>query len=370
MRLGVDASPLSGQMTGVGNYILAVLAAIKRFRPDIEIVLFSNHPLTAEAAGLGRQFVSGGGMPGPIWMNAQLVAAANKADLDVFWYSNGYMPVAPPRALPTILTVHDLTYRLAPSTMRWASRQWRGILQPNAVRRATRLVTVSQATATDVERFDGRKADAVIHPLALPLFAPPDEATMARVRSTYSLPARFMLSLGTQEPRKNLESLVGSMLLMAERGIDVPLLVLAGGRGWRDDSLREAIGEGERRGIVRSLGYVDRADLPGLYGLASLFVLASVYEGFGMPVIEAQRCGTPVAVSNIPALVEAAAGHALTFEPTPAGIAQVLSGWAEGRLFAHKRSVATLDDTSAAAAAAAAMLNECMQAVRSRAQDA
>lgn len=351
MRVGVDASPLAAPLTGVGNYILALLQAMVQARPDIEFILYSNKAVVDAAIEIGKVRISPGRhLPGPIWMNTRLRYEVARDGLDVMWFTNGFMPFLMPGKIPSVVTVHDLGYRLAPSAMRLSARIWRSVLQPYAVRMASRLVAVSQSTASDVEEFDGRRANTVIHPLVMSIYRLPSPMTMAKVREKYDLPERFVFSLGTYEPRKNLEALVKSFLILAARGVDVPLLVMAGGSGWQDSGIREAVAEGERLNVVRSLGYVNRNDLPDLYGLAALFVMASVYEGFGMPVLEAQRCGTPVAISDIPSLMEASGGCALTFVPTVAGITETVGLWAEGKLVAPVRPIETLTDQSAAAA--------------------
>ncbi len=353
MRVGVDASPLRSPVTGVGNYILALLQAMMRARADLEFILYSNAAIIDEAAAIGQVRISPGRrLPGPIWMDARLRPALSRDSLDVMWFTNGFMPFLMPKNIPTVLTVHDLAYRLASSTMRPVARTWRGIMQPHAVRTTSRLIAVSEATAIDVLRLNGRQVDAVINPLVMPIYRQNDALGLSKIKEKYSLPDHFVFSIGTQEPRKNLVALIRAYLKVAANNPTIPLLVLAGGVGWRDSAIREAVKEGERLKVVRSFGYLDQADLPYLYELADLFVMASTYEGFGMPVLEAQRCGTPVAISDISSLREAAGQVAITFEPTVEGIAKILSAWAQGRITAPIRPRASLTDQSPAASKA------------------
>lgn len=360
--IGVEASALSSQRTGIGNYLANMLAALPAVAGPLQIRLYSNNPI--DAAGLGgvtTVIARPPGRRGFVWQNTQLAAALLADPPDLFWGASGLLPLVRPRRTRTLVTIHDLVYRLAGETLPRVNRVSRRVLQPASARSATRIVAVSQATADDVARFYGRRVDAVIHPVVNAAYGPVAAEEVARVRAAHGLPDRFLLTLGTLEPRKNLGSLVAAALLLRQRGIAAPPLIIAGGRGWLDDDLTAAIAEGEAAGVVRRLGFVPDRDMPGLYAGAAYFILASTYEGFGMPVVEAQLCGTRVLVSDIPALREASGGAAAFFAPTDMGIADCVARVLDGITAVPLRAIDARDnDPQRAACRLWAVMESCL----------
>ena len=159
--------------------------------------------------------------------------------------------------------------------------------------------------ADEVKRYHGRDVDAVVHPRMDPIFlVPADAGVRARVKAKYDLPERFLLSLGTLEPRKNLKILLSAYAAVAASA-PLPTLVLAGNRGWLDGDIQAMVQALQDAGRVRWLGFVAQEDLPSLYALSELFVFVPTYEGFGMPVREAALCGASVLASDIPSVREA-----------------------------------------------------------------
>jgi glycosyltransferase involved in cell wall biosynthesis len=187
-----------------------------------------------------------------------------------------------------------------------------------AVRRATSLVTVSNSTRRDLLRLHGVAPErvSVVHEAASPEFRPIlDRGVLDALRARYRLPERFLLYVGTIEPRKNLSRLMEAFAHARAAGIPQEL-VCVGPYGWSSRDLSSQI---ERLGIashVHFTGYVPFEDLPGLYNLGEFFVFPSLYEGFGLPVVEAMACGTPVITANTSSLSEIAADAAETVDPT------------------------------------------------------
>lgn len=360
--IGVEASALSSQRTGIGNYLANMLVALPAVAGPVQIRLFSNSPI--DTAGLGdvtTTIARPHGQRGFVWQNTQLAAALLADPPDLFWGASGLLPLVRPRRTPTVVTIHDLVYRLAGGTLPRANRVSRRLLQPASARSATRVVAVSQATADDVAHYYGRCVDAVIHPVVNDAYRPVGADEIARVRAAHALPDRYLLTLGTLEPRKNLGSLVAAALLLRQRGIAAPPLIVAGGRGWLDDDLTATIAEGEATGVVRRLGFVPDRDMPGLYAGAAYFILASIYEGFGMPVVEAQLCGTHVLASDIPSLREASGGAAAFFDPTSTGIADCLARVLDGTFAVPRPTIDPGDnDPQRAAGRLWAVMESCL----------
>jgi glycosyltransferase involved in cell wall biosynthesis len=190
------------------------------------------------------------------------------------------------------------------------------LAMPLFCRRATALIAVSEATKRDLGELYGIASDRihVIPEAAAPRFRPVSADRAARVRQRYGLPARFVLAVGTLEPRKNLTRLVHACeSLFAEDAVDA--LVLVGGRGWLDSDFYRMLDDSPWKGRVMLPGYIADDDLPAVYAAASVTALPSLYEGFGLPVLEAMACGSPVCTSNASSLPEVAGDAALYFDP-------------------------------------------------------
>ncbi|RME31003.1 MAG: glycosyltransferase family 1 protein, partial [Thermoflexia bacterium] len=222
-------------------------------------------------------------------------------------------------SLPAVVTVHDLSFLRFPHFFRPANRLYLSLFTRLSVRRARRVLAVSFHTAKETERLlgiRGAKLRVVYHgvdPVFRPL--PPEEVAAFRIRQ--ELPEQFVLYVGTLEPRKNLVRLVQALARFPET--DRPFLVLAGARGWCDEEIFatvERLNLGDR---VLFPGYVPNEELPLWYNAARVFAYPSLYEGFGMPVLEALACGTPVLTSETSSLPEAAGDGALLVDPNDVG---------------------------------------------------
>jgi glycosyltransferase involved in cell wall biosynthesis len=351
LTIGVEATAFSVRRSGISNYIVNLLTHLDAVAGDIRLLMYSHSPL--DMPELPRAVARVVGRPGRgiLWRNTGLASALKADRPDVFWGANGLLPLVRPRRMRTVITVHDLVYLLAADASPLVNRLTRRFDQPFAVRVADRTMANSQSTATDMTRVYGRAPDEVILPIVNPAYRLQPEAAVAMVREKYALPAEYLLTIGTLEPRKNLVSLIRAMLRLQEQGVAVPPLIIAGGRGWLDGEITRAVAQAEAAGVARTLGYVDESDMPALYAGARHFVFAPLYEGFGMPVVEAQLCGTPVVASDIPSLREASAGYATFFAPTLEGIARCLAGLAKDPGASPRRPVESIDNDPVAAAA-------------------
>jgi glycosyltransferase involved in cell wall biosynthesis len=215
---------------------------------------------------------------------------------------------------PVVVTIHDLSFIRFPDLFRPANRVYLAVLTRLSAQRARRLIAVSAHTARECTRLLGvppERIDVVYHGVD-PAFHPLPADEVSSFRERRGLPKRFVLCVGTLEPRKNLVRLVEAFARARDGEVG---LVLAGGRGWLYDDLFakvEALGLGDE---VVFAGYVMNDELPLWYSAATVVAYPSVYEGFGLPVLEAQACGTPVLTSNVSSLPEAAGDAALMVDP-------------------------------------------------------
>jgi len=222
----------------------------------------------------------------------------------------------PLRGTPTVLTVHDLIYKLFPQHHKRLNYWFLNAAMPLFVRRADAIIVVSQATKNDLIRHY-RTPDhkiTVVHEAAAPHFRVVSESEVDRVRAKYNLPQRFLLAVGTIEPRKNLSRLAECL---AELRKDDPALalVVVGAKGWMYESFFKRITELGLEDAIHLPGYVPDADLPAVFRAATVYVMASVYEGAGLPVLEAMACGAPVVSSRESSMPELGADVARYFNP-------------------------------------------------------
>jgi glycosyltransferase involved in cell wall biosynthesis len=215
---------------------------------------------------------------------------------------------------PAVVTIHDLSFIRFPRLFRPANRLYLTVLTRLSAWRARRLIAVSAHTAAETARLLGVEAeriDVVYHGVE-PAFHPLPAGEIAAFRQRKGLPERFVLFVGTLEPRKNLERLVEAF---ARVRAGRTRLVLAGGKGWLYDELFAKVEALNLSKQVIFPGYVPEDELPLWYNAATVLAYPSLYEGFGLPVIQAQACGTPVLTSNASSLPEAAGDAALLADP-------------------------------------------------------
>ena len=216
--------------------------------------------------------------------------------------------------VPTILTVHDLSFVHYPATFPPRLVAYLNRVVPWSVARASHVLADSEATRRDLQEVWGVAAEkiTVLYSGVHERFRPAGDDAIAAARATYGLgDTPYVLAVGTVQPRKNYELLVRAFRPVVEQ---LPHnLVIVGGKGWLDEGLPAEIRRQGLEGRVRPAGFVADADLPALYAGADLFVFPSLYEGFGLPLLEAMACGTPVLssdASSLPEVVRGPAGEA------------------------------------------------------------
>ncbi|MCA1554442.1 MAG: glycosyltransferase family 4 protein [Chloroflexi bacterium] len=220
------------------------------------------------------------------------------------------------RRCASVVTIHDLAFMHFPHLLTRDSAAYYGQVR-RAVQSAEQVIAVSEATKRDVRTLlavDERKL-SVIYEAAHPRFRPLDDAELVeRTRRQYGLSSPFVLFVGTIEPRKNLTALLRALRELLDRNVSVQL-ALAGKRGWLSDDVFALMTELRLQDNVRLLGPVPSDDLVALYNAAHALIMPSLYEGFGLPPLEAMACGTPVIVSNVSSLPEVVGGAGLCIPP-------------------------------------------------------
>jgi glycosyltransferase involved in cell wall biosynthesis len=305
MRVAFDGTTLRPGRTGVGYYTEHLLRQVVEQGRGDQVTVVSNRAVdtTRRLPPSVRVEVSRGWLPRLLWMQTEAPRVLRRLGADVAHFTNGMVPIASP--VPTVVTIHDMSLTLYPRYHPARRVLLNRPLVDLAARRADVIITVSHSAKHDIVRLYGLPSDRVhvVHEAAAPSFRPVrDGAALARVRRRYALADRFILYVGTIEPRKNLATLLDAFVA---RRADLPhQLVCAGPHGWLSEDIDGRLAPLYAEGAVRLTGYVPFDDLPALYTLAEMLVFPSLYEGFGLPVVEAMACGTPVMTGQVPALVE------------------------------------------------------------------
>ncbi|MCA1850061.1 MAG: glycosyltransferase family 4 protein, partial [Acidobacteria bacterium] len=239
---------------------------------------------------------------------------------------------APPLApCPVVATIHDLSFEHLPETFKRRSRMQMRLTVRRTARHAAQIIVPSEHTRRDIiETYRIPPERVSLIPLAAaPRFAPiKDESELSRVRRKYGIEADCILALGSIQPRKNLARLIRaySSLRRARAQAKLPQLVIVGKRAWLYEETLRAISEGGAQDRIILTGYVPEADLPALYSGALCFVYPSIFEGFGLPPLEAMACGAPVVAGDRTSLPEVVGDAGLLVNPfDEEAIAQALA---------------------------------------------
>lgn len=317
-RVAMEATALLGRRSGVGNYAAELVRALLRAdRIDCSVLLYTHRSLgRLEPAFDGAIAAAGRFAPSRwLWVHFGVGMLARRDGCHVLHCPNGMGPLFSP--IPMVLTIHDLSLFRHPGSHPRRRVLFTGRLLPRLAQRAAAIAADSEFTRQEILTLLKIPAERVhtVHCAAGEMFAPVTSAErLAEVRQRWQLPEHFVLFVGTIEPRKNLHRLVRAFRQVKRRGFP-HTLALAGAMGWQMAGLPreiEQLGLGE---AVRLLGHVPDADLPALYSLADLFVYPSLYEGFGLPALEAMACGAPVLSSNGSALAEVCGEAACLIDP-------------------------------------------------------
>jgi glycosyltransferase involved in cell wall biosynthesis len=319
MRIAFDGTTLTPGRTGVGYYtehLLQHLAQEVKSSGD-ELIVVSNQPIeTSQPLPRHVRVHEDHRFPLRIvWLQMMAGRVLDRVRADVAHFTNGMLPLGTGAA--RVVTIHDMSLRLFPRCHPLRRVVINRPLLGLAARVADAIVTVSHSARHDLLRLHGVAPErvTVAHEAAGPGFKPiADEARRARIRVRYGLPDRFALYVGAIEPRKNLARLMDAFAAARAQGMPHEL-VCVGPYGWSSRDLYEQIDRLGLRHVVHFTGYVPSDDLPVIYNLGELFVFPSIYEGFGLPVVEAMACGTPVITANTSSLQEIAEGAAETLDP-------------------------------------------------------
>ena len=328
LRIGVDGDALRAPLSGVGHYVFNLCSELDALLPNGSLIAYTRFPPTAVMLPSSRWQIRSEPiaafrrLPSFVWLKTRCRAMCVTDRVDVFWAGRTLHPRLN-GGVRTVCTVHDLNHLVMPESMqfqtRWSNRLWfRGdILTADCV------LANSYGTAERVRTMVGAEVADVVVPGVTPLFRPPRsgrEIEVPGILACRGVRRPYLLSVATPEPRKNLDAVLRAYIDLKREGIlGEHQLVLVGPNGWKSRALKQRFDEARAFGVVAA-GYVPDDLMPMLYSGAEALVFPSLYEGFGMPVLEARSCGARVVATDTPELREAGDNYVIYVQPTLDGI--------------------------------------------------
>ena len=314
MRIGVDARSLSEPISGIGRYTLNLLELMVQ-DDSHEWILYSHRPLINGSWNRKNIKLSNWNLPKSfrvlrmLWAQSILPIMATIDKVDLFWSPAHRLPRFLPKSIVSVVTIHDLVWKFAPETMRPLSQKLDAKLMPEAIKNADWIIAVSKWTAKDLidEVPNAKRKTSIIYE------AP--SLTYDSIIVKKSLNKNYLLFVGTLEPRKNLPRLLEAYSFLPSHIKEKYSLNIVGGRGWGKVNFESLIEHFKIKKYVKILGYLSDKDLAKTYQNASILVMPSLYEGFGLPLLEAMNAEVPVVTSNISSMPEIVGKAAILVDP-------------------------------------------------------
>lgn len=325
MKIRIEAAALTApNISGVGHYIRMLTNSLARYSPpNTEVSAFyfnflSKHqdPILDNSIKHEKHTL----MPQRLFAKLQSYGLPLPYDLlsspvDVAIFPN-FDRWTTSKATVTAVVIHDLGYRYFPETIERRNLAHLRRRVAHAARTADLIITVSESAKSEIIAEYGVPASKIIV-TPIPADSIYSQPGTIDVAAKYNLPTkRYIFSIGNLEPRKDLPTMIAAFRALPKKIRKQYSLVLAGGKGWKTEATERAITEAQAAGehVIRP-GYIPQEDAPAFYQQADLFCMSAIYEGFGMPIIEALTSGTPVVASNIPVLREAGGDAVLYAQP-------------------------------------------------------
>jgi len=325
LKIGIDYTAALKQSGGIGRYARGLITTLAGLDSHHNYTLLASSDAPREGLDFFQAYQNFSHKTYPLperwmtigWHRLYLPVPVEwfAGDIDLFHSPNFILP--PVRRAKTLLTVHDLSFIRHPQGAVESLRKWLNQVVPHSLARADHILADSHSTKDDLIEIYNISPDdiTVVGAGVEERFQPiTDPIQLEVVRQKYKLPEKFVLGLGTLEPRKNFTGLIAAFSRSPVR--ETHHLVIAGGKGWLYDDIFTAAESSPVAGRIHFTGFVADDDLPTLYSLADVFAYPSHYEGFGIPVIEAMACGTPVICANNSCLPEVAGESALQITAT------------------------------------------------------
>ncbi|NWG29097.1 MAG: glycosyltransferase family 4 protein [Ignavibacteriaceae bacterium] len=318
MRIGIDARLLSGNMTGISRYLWNVIKYIPEFDKKNKYFLYLQDEVVLKNSFYNYVNVPKSKLPKQVyshyWLNFVLPKSLEKNKIDLFFTPYILVPVK--KSLrKNVIVIHDVMTRACPQFFTAYYKKYMSVIVPQSIKRADAIVTVSQSAKNDIVKFYGVLPDkiTVTHLWTDDNYRPLDIDREERIvlMKKYDLPEKFILYVGAIEERKNIPGILKISDILKSNNIDIKI-VLIGAKGFGFDRFKDEIIK--RKDRVLHIDYVPEQDLPFIYNLAKIFLFPSFYEGFGLPPLEAMKCGLPVLAGKNSSVIEVVGEGGLLYD--------------------------------------------------------
>ncbi|MEO0091183.1 MAG: glycosyltransferase family 1 protein [candidate division WOR-3 bacterium] len=320
MKIAIDALSAKSLYHGMGNYVFNLIQHLASISTSNHYTVFKRPGVFSDYKETNVCFIEIG-IPLTLrvfWEHLYLPSVLKKAQIDLFWGPSNFLPNR--KVCRYVVTIHDLSSFIMPKTYSYLRRKYYQQIIYTSLRSADFIITDSESSKRDLLTYFNVAKDKikVIYCGLNEIFlkSPSIESTRI-VRNKYRLPDEYIFTLGVLEPKKNTQRLLWAYTQLKTSLKSLPPLLISGSRkyGWKNRSFFRMVKELNLIDSVIFTDFVEQKDLPSVYSCACLFVLPSLYEGFGLPVIEAMACGVPVITSNVSSLPEIAGNAAILVNP-------------------------------------------------------
>ncbi len=317
MRLGYDAKRAFLNTSGLGNYSRNTLNALQAYFPKNEYVLYTPEIRKEMLKQQDRYEIvappeSDSKIKKTLWRNFHLSEELEQQKISLFHGLSNELPKGIHKTnVPSVVTVHDLIFLRYPEFYKYIDRKIYFEKVKYACKSATRIIAISEQTKADIMEFTGAPAEKIeiVHQSISPLFF--EEADIVGIKEKYNLPDTFILAVGTIEERKNQLTILKAL---QNRKLDIPLVMVGNPTSYCNDIHKYIAAENIKDRVI-FLKNIPENDLAAIYQIAELSIYISVFEGFGLPVIESMACSCPVITSNASCLPETAGDAAILCDP-------------------------------------------------------
>ena len=322
IRIGIDGSIFSEQPRGHSLYTYRLCEQLGAQLPEAQFFVYSPWPV--DLSGFKGDWTLQTGskrsrLSPVLWLKTVAGKMCQADRLDLFWSPYVFLPRLG-RETKTLITVYDFVNQITPDSFARLHSLAYTLFARSDIRQADTIVTISQGTNDKLLQYFGRRS-LVVKPALEPRYRRPDSSEIQATLNALNIRQPYLLNVATWDPRKNVATLVRAFLEMKTAGEIPHQLILVGKKDRAVEEIQHLIANQEQQNII-ALGYLDDQYLPSLYAGADAFVFPSIYEGFGMPVLEARACGTQVVTTDIPELREAGDDNCIYVQPTESGIRQ------------------------------------------------
>jgi len=324
MFIGINAMQVRAAKSGVGQYIHALFDSATRLAPEDQFLIYCNEAnelnYTYDTANASTKVWGLSGAPRPVRLSNEYLRFGNevkRAEVDVLHGASNFLPMR--KVCPYVVSIHDLSYYVHPERCPPVRRQYWYAMTRHSVKAADRIITISENSRRDIARFfPGSESKIRITALAAhsrfkPIGLDRQESLLTQYEDKLKSQP-YVLYVGTLEPGKNVARIVQAFDAVASKFPD-HLLVLAGDKGWLYESVFDTIENAAHRNRIVYLGHVSDMEAVHLFNFADAFVFPSLYEGFGLPPLEAMQCGCPVVTSNRSSIPEVVGDAAIMVNP-------------------------------------------------------